>query len=859
MALQGKTANSRLAAQCIGTAILLFLPSGVRALEGGGSSLPPLGLERVEFDPSRSAELPVLYLFNPPAGGAAAQQPGRILYGNSFSFAGSSISDYSGAAYFGQRLGVAESLSARQQAPSRFDSLMALQPLSGRQSPLSDQRSLAILQKVSATGERWKLTAGFASVDSAFSDIGEIASRSPQAKELSSMVGKRSLNWNLESQPLRGFSLTSRFDRLTNDQPGNSERGLTKTTQSHSLSFQLSPATKLAFSLDAQEQRRQNGSDDGTTTKTLSLSQELSSHLRASVARQLVGARAGGSVKNTEITSAKLNYALPKLSFDAEVSQKKAGEGGGERLVNFAAKRSGAISMSFSGQVKNLLSADGKTGKEQKWAASLSRGDRLHLTGNYESLRQPGSDSQNAKTDVKLTVKMIEGLNVSAEAVQNQEGGTTTNMHRLVRLDIQPKPFSLDGGVETELNSQGAQVQRSFGSLLFDRGRALETWAQETSSPGFLPGSDKHGVRTSTPWAALPPRGLALRFLSSPQEQDTRMAGYQTMLGHSLYLRAAFHENPIEKKDGKEQVVRVNRSLVELGARLGSKWSLLARQLGEKDLAAGSSCDTRVVALKGRLSPSIGLWAGVQAAELQGAATAQDGAAQNQAAHAGMKFVSASWRMGTALQPWAREAMDKNLFADSDKWGYRRRPEWLAQKPFEGSPQDSGLHVTWFGRDGAQSTSGQAGGSHLAYLQTMLGRNAYLELSQRLRLADNQGNTLLEVKRSEGEFGMRFARKWTGILRLTHETDPAAGGGAKVSSLASLRSCLSAREKVEGTVVLDRSSSGQYSRERSYGLEYSREIDPDHFLALKGLVNDKDATSSDSREYHLDVAYRKAI
>jgi hypothetical protein len=140
----------------------------------------------------------------------------------------------------------------------------------------------------------------------------------------------------------------------------------------------------------------------------------------------------------------------------------------------------------------------------------------------------------------------------------------------------------------------------------------------------------------------------------------------------------------------------------------------------------------------------------------------------------------------------------------------------------------------------------------------MLGRNAYLELSQRLRLADNQGRTLLEVKRSEGEFGMRFARKWTGVLRLTHETDLQTGG-AKMSSLVSLRSCLSAREKVEGTVVLDRSSSGQYPRERSYGLEYSREIDRDHFLALKGLVNDKDATSSDSREYRLDVAYRKAI
>jgi len=869
MLLSSKTEKCWVAARFIGAAAVLLLASGVQALEGGGSNLPPLSLGRVEFDPSRSAELPVFYLFNPPANGTAGQQPGRILYGSSFSFAGAgAVSDYSGAVYYSRRFSLADPLSSRQEAPSPFDSLASLHRLSDGQDRAPHQQSQAILQRLSMTGSRWKLAASFASVDSAFADLPEIASRSPQAKELSSMLGMRSLNWNLESQPVRGFSLTSRFDRLANDQPGHSERGLTKTTQSHSLSFQLSSATKFAFSLDEQEQRRQNGSGDGTTTRTFSLAQDLSKHMRASLARQLVAADSGGSVKHTEVTSAKLNYALAKLSFGAEVSQKKTAEGGGERLVSFETKRSGAVSMSLSGQVKNLLSADGKAGKEQKWAASLSRGDRLQLTGNYEAVRQPGADNQSAKSGLKLTTKIIEGLNLSAEAVQHQEGGATKSMHRVVRLDIQPKPFSLDGGIETELNGEGSQVQRSFGSLVFDRGRALEAWAQESSGSGYLTGAGRYGVRASAPWASLPPRGLALRFVSSPQEQDTRMAGYQTMLGHSLYLRGVFHQNPIEKKDGKEQVVRAERSLAELGARLNSKWSLVARKLGEKDLVNGSSADTQVTAIKGKLSPSISLWAGVQSAELRSPAASgeQNGAAQDQLAHAGMKFVSASWRTGTALQPWAREAMASNLFADADKWAYRRRADWLALSSVEGSPASAGLHVTYFGRDAAGSASGQAlagqaGDSHLASFQTMLGRNAYLELSQQLRPTDKQGSPPaggLEVRRSAGEFGMRFARKWTGILRLTQDTDLQTGG-EKMTSLLSLRSCLSAREKVEGMIVLDRSSSGQYSRERSVGVEYSREINPDHFLTLKGLVSDKDATSSDSREYRLDVAYRKAI
>lgn len=159
------------------------------------------------------------------------------------------------------------------------------------------------------------------------------------------------------------------------------------------------------------------------------------------------------------------------------------------------------------------------------------------------------------------------------------------------------------GGVQKVQLISGAATDWQFANLNLKLGRPLADWAKSASNTGLFDDDVKYGYRQLPAWATFADGGLSLQYLSRSPQNGANLtaaaAGYQTMLGRNTYLKFAFQQNPL---DGNAKVVEVNRTLYEIGRRVGAKFVALGRYVSDDSLNGGKSVSTSLLGLRGRLS-----------------------------------------------------------------------------------------------------------------------------------------------------------------------------------------------------------------------------------------------------------------
>jgi hypothetical protein len=163
--------------------------------------------------------------------------------------------------------------------------------------------------------------------------------------------------------------------------------------------------------------------------------------------------------------------------------------------------------------------------------------------------------------------------------------------------------FNFVAGLQTTRPEGGSPTDWQFANVNLKLGRPLADWAKAASNVGIFDDDVKYGYRQLPAWASFADGGLSLQYMSRDTADGAKLiasaAGYQTMLDKRTYVKLAFQQNPL---DDQAQVVAVDRKLYEVGRRIGSKFTALARYMSEDNFAESKTLRSSMLGFRGRLS-----------------------------------------------------------------------------------------------------------------------------------------------------------------------------------------------------------------------------------------------------------------
>ena len=812
---------------------------GLATPDGSGQAFQPLRLESLGGSLA-TGDLPVLYLYQPPKEEIAPLKPGLLLYGGATSMAlgGGDGSVYKGGLYFSRSAINADPLAARRvQEAGGPASILGLKALMGSGRQLTTRNSAASWQELALKGSRFSLAASHKEVASDFEGLSDVAARRSDAAPLGSLLGMKTTNLDFNMQPVRGMALTSHYDKTVNDKPGDQNRGLTQMNAKHVLDLALGSATKLTGTYE-QTGKLKNRNSETKEQSTFVLSHDFGGGLLGSVTRQLTTTGNNGNANKVASTLSHFEYKpTGRFGLKADIAEKRPQSGNPERstvldINTLLGQGKGELALTGQWQGKTTGEKDKNRENTLRLGLKADKNPLLQMALNYQSLnaRGPSGARNDSNMDATITSNVSKYGRLVGQMLSQTAGGKRVKQEQRFRFELTPGALAINAGYEQKAGDGASPAQVAFGQMLWKLSKPLAQWAKDATGPSLLPAADRRGLRTNIPWAAVPESGVEMRFITRSAGQDngadTRMLGYQTMLGRSVYAKFSLQENPMQKEGDKEKVVFARRNLAELGMRLSPNLSVVGRAIKEQDLQGGSGTDTRVLALRAQPSPRVSLLAGRQDV---------DGSSRGQ-----MSFLSLQWK-GSAMPDWARNAASNALFPDAEQFGYRKPPAWAGG--------ESGLQVQQFM---SRTEGGASLDSYVRSYQTMLGRHAYVKFAAQQNPLDDK-NKVIPVRQSMWEMGGAAGRKWTLLLRGLQEQS--LDKDRRMSSyILGMRSNLSQNEKLEATLGSDTTTGEGACRQRTVGLEYSRWVNADHMLSFKGLVTDKETGRDDLK---VELAYRK--
>ena len=711
-------------------------------------------------------------------------------------------------------------------------------------------KNKATYQKFEGKFGKLALAASVLDVDRSFTAAKDQVEGNAQIKALAASRGIRNEQFSFSYTAGPRFALASSRNQVTNDQPGHKEAGITRTETRHELKAKLSGATDLGIT-QGTLRLTSNGTGQvmtDTTTSTLSLAHKFSRAFSAGIMRELVDNTKEGKQVSSDLTALHAEYRPGQaLALVMDTRDKSYSNGVKESLrqLNFdTALGQGRGRFALKGEVKQATSGPGGSQQERANKLSLTAGGSplLGMALQWQTLEQHGplAERDYGKLAGKVTSQL--GLaQLSASFNNETEMRLRSRLDRNYKLEMAPKLFSLALGQDLlQVRNQPGAVT-DYSALLWKFGRPLAPWAKDLSAGGPSADLYRYGFARMPAWALIPESGIQYslinRQVEGKPEVETEFLGYNRMLGGQAYLRYAKQDNPV---DDKGNVIPVARTIYELGTRLGGRGSLVARSLSERNDANKQAADTTTIIARTEVGRQLSLAAGEQTTQV------------STGARTDLRYGGLAWKVTRPLDKWALEASECGvvaLFPDALTYGYRKLPAWRLLP-------EQGLYYQLTSRS---NEKGDAVDTRIIGYQAMVGRRAYLKLSLQSNPLDEKNNLLLAERRLY-EMGGRLAGKVTLLGRLVNEEGISTGSTSRMFALFGQ---LSSKEKLSTVVIFDRAHfPGASYQGTTYGLEYSRELDADHYLVLKAVTSENGKPGlpqGEARCYRVDVAFKKDL
>jgi len=806
-----------------------------------------------------TAAIPGLYLYQEPEVSAQGARAGLVLYGSRVAADNGALSLTSDL-YFGKTVHLADMIQAHGSGMTGAPGLLALST-AGRQNALRQGRAVA--QTLAYQGRGFAFRGSYTAVDANFQGLNELIASQSQMAGLKNALGTEKIDLQATLQPLSALKLQAAYNQFTNDQPGNGERGLTRTKMHYDLAYALSGRTNFTATYDAlQDVLNKSGqtTTSGTKTTAFALSHQFSSTAALQFGHQLVSATKNGQTLDTNINTAQFTYKPGKwLGLATDITRKAMSNGTVDNTTAFNVNSqlgTGAWATSLTGQWMQHVTGQGgaQDNTVTKLNLTAAGNPRLQLYVDYLNERQqgPSANKNYTKTLTTLTSHLTRDAALTMTMMNEGDQGRRLTTDRSLKFDFTPGLLRLNSRMETVRRADGKDERELESNLFLRAGKPMAEWARQASKSNVFAGVERFGVVGLAPWADMPEGGVTYQMIRRNYAQNdranSRRFGYQTMLGSRAYLRLAQQQYPARSENGKTIILPLEEQLMEAGLKLGGRFNLLARRFSHRDLPA---VDGTVAGTYQRVNTSLlALRGAVGRHDRFSFAGGTQSDSRDQGPKSSMVFADLQAKIASPLADWAKEASNKGIFDDHHTYGARDLPGWAQFA-------DGGLHLQFVkgsGRPAASRTT------YLAGAQTMLGKRMYLKASL-LQNPLNDQNKVAAGRRMLYEFGTQSG-KFTALARHISDHDDASGKFVE-SNYFAVRSHLSQRERVEALVTLDKVNclTGDYAR-TTFGVEYAREVNDGHYFTIKGTITqDGDPTKAAAarQDLRLDLGFKKPI
>jgi len=531
------------------------------ALNTDGQASPQLGVlgPMIQTLNSQPGWLPPITVVDERPNPLAATAPGasRVL-GNQLSLSLNSRSSLASSMYFTRSLPLFEALSGGN-GPGRDDTQAGLLALRGpgAEHVLGDSRALQ--QKLDYSSGGLALRGSYTDVDKDFrapggKNVSVIGDRSAM-DALAALRGMTDVQYQAQYRPSGAFMLDTSRHRLVNEQPGNSQSGMTVTEVAHALALQLGGGRQLKANFSSRDE---DWSGHGAiNTEKMSAQLNPSSRLALNYSYDWSDIqRDGNQYKGRDLTDVKqgLVYQLTgRTRLDVNLNQvREAWDRGGATNVTEKDIRDYALHHTFGAATKadlvrnfTSVTTNGATVDADTTQLHLEDGHgRLKLAGDWmgRNLSDGGTEglAQLALSTVIGTGRSRTSLKGLYKQHSQGQGDKQVDTLYQMALSAAPSPLAQFRASYESLDQQGPQAdhafvrtQLGFGSQLSRHMKLTGDYSRETDKQ--VQTKADRGLKLDVNRGRLTlTGGVGLQERQDTPDVSTTFGGLQMRLGRGL-------------------------------------------------------------------------------------------------------------------------------------------------------------------------------------------------------------------------------------------------------------------------------------------------------------------------------------